>query len=108
MGSWPSGHSRFRYTKDQESGLYRLQTIRFESVDIQQEVNAEDYASPLSVDSQASEWDMKSPLSVQSCPELASSTQVCDIQFQPLSVQPSQISGQDLKQEFAIQDNESL
>jgi len=106
--SWPSGHSRFRYTKDQESGLYRLQTIRFESVDIQQELNAKDYASPLSVDSQASEWDMKSPLSVQSCPELASSTHVFDIQLQPLSVQPSQISGQDLKQEFAIQDDENL
>ena len=37
--STPSGHSRFRYIKDSESGLYRLQTTRFESFDMLQSVS---------------------------------------------------------------------
>ena len=40
--SCPSGHSRFRYTKDSSTGLYRLQTIRFESLQLDENVgNAE-------------------------------------------------------------------
>merc|ERR1719481_278283 len=36
--SWPSGHSRFRYNRDPATGLWRLQTIRFESADLQEEL----------------------------------------------------------------------
>ena len=62
--------------------------------------------SPLSVDSQATDWDLDSvqsfagPLSVQSCPEFGSSQhQVMDMQ--PWSVQPcldifNQVEGVDI------------
>ena len=36
--SWPSGHSRFRYNREETTGFYRLQTIRFESSDLQEEL----------------------------------------------------------------------
>ena len=51
-------------------------------------------ASPLSVDSQATDWDLESvqsfsgPLSVQSCPEFGSSQHQQVMDIQPWSVQP--------------------
>ena len=36
--SWPSGHSRFRYNREETTGLYSVQTIRFESSDLQEEL----------------------------------------------------------------------
>merc|ERR1719318_1411748 len=99
--SWPSGHSRFRYTKDPTSGLFRLQTIRFESVDLQKELQGAASvgvlsmeASPPSVYSQATDWDLdsvqsySSPLSVQSCPEFGPFQHQQVIDMQPWSVQP--------------------
>jgi len=65
--SWPSGHSRFRYIKDLTTGLYQLQTVRLDSLQV--------HTGPPSVESESSDWDMFScsgPLSVQSCPELGS------------------------------------
>lgn len=38
---WPAGHTRFRY-KEHDDGMYRLQTVRFESVELSQQLDASD------------------------------------------------------------------
>lgn len=36
---WPSGHTRFRFYKNHEDGLLRLQTVRYESLDVVEDIN---------------------------------------------------------------------
>ena len=39
---WPSGHTRFRFYKNHEDGLFRLQTVRYESLDVFEDISRAD------------------------------------------------------------------
>lgn len=61
--AWPVGHTRFRYKQD-EDGFYRLQTVRYESIELNQETVNEGEEDEETVDSPEASTYPSSPASL--------------------------------------------
>lgn len=97
---WPSGHNKFRYKLD-EDGYYRLQTLRYESIDL---TNRDDESSSV-IDSVPSTALSPQPPPAPAVPQQANQLNLTSMQLDLKDISLSEISGENNNNNHRIVDH---